>query len=82
MDEDSTGGFSLSDFLSSGVGLYGQYLQGKNTTDQAKVQQQIAATQAAQQAQSAAQLKQIIIYGAIAITGVLLLVFVIKALKK
>lgn len=84
MDEETPagGGFDLSSFLSSGLSLYGQLQTNKNTTDQAKLQQQIAAQNAVAQSQSSAQLKQVLIYGGAAIVGILLLVFVIKAFKK
>lgn len=84
MEEDTptSGGFDLSSFLSSGLSLYGQVVGAKNTTDQAKLQQQIAAQNAVASANTQNTLKQILLWGSVAVTGIFLLVFVIKALKK
>lgn len=84
MDESdsSSGGFSLGDFVSSGLGLYTAIKSGQNTSDQAKLQQQIAATNAAQSAQNQNQLKQILLWGSVVITGIFLIVFLVKAFRK
>lgn len=77
----ATGNFDLSDFLGSTLSLGSQYLQGQNTVDTAKLQQQIAAQKAAEASQSSATLKNVIIWGSVAITGIFVVVFLIKKFK-
>ncbi len=81
-EETESNGFDLSSFLSSGLNLYSNYQAGKNTVDQAKLQQQIAAQNAAASAQNQNQLKQILIWGGSIIAGIIVLVIVVKAFKK
>lgn len=84
MDDEDSGAssFSLSDFLSGGLGIYTAIKNGQNTSDQAKLQQQLAATQAAQSAANQNQIKQILIWGSVVLTGIFTLVFLFKVLKK